>query len=266
MAKPPPGAFQGFHRFKLGKTPARRGAVKFKLSAYLVKHKLPTPPKMFGHQGLIGSKKWGLFANDLYHDCVWAGAAHETMLWNKEAHRPVKFTDKNVLKAYAAVTGFSPKDPTTDRGTDIQHAASYRRKTGVLDARGKRHKIHAYLALKPGDVDLLAIAMYLFSAVGIGLRLPERAMKQFAAGKPWDVVPGRHRTGGHYVSGVGRDIKGNFVVVTWGRLQVMTPRFYKKYCDEAIAYISEEMLVPPRDTTLEGLDLAQLAADLKGLK
>lgn len=264
MAKPPPGAFQGFHRFKLGKTPARRGAVKFKLSTYLVKHQLPTPPKMFGHQGLIG-KKWGLFANQRHHDCVWAGAAHETILWNKEAHRTVKFNDKNVLKAYAAVTGFNPKKPDTDRGTDIQHAASYRRKTGVLDDKGKRHKIRAYLALKPGDVELLAIAMYLFSAVGIGLRLPESAMKQFAAGKPWDVVPGRHRSGGHYVSGVGRDIKGNFVVVTWGRLQLMTPRFYKKYCDEAISYISEEMLVPPWNTTLEGLDLSQLNTDLKGL-
>lgn len=266
MAKPPPGAFQGYHRFKLGKTPARRGAVKFKLKTYLVKHQMPMPPKEFGHQGLIGTKSWGLFSNERYHDCVWAGAAHETMLWNKEAHRTVKFSDKNVLKDYAAVTGFNPKDPSTDRGTDIQHAASYRRKTGVRDAKGKRHKLRAYLALKPGDDDLLAIAIYLFSAVGIGLRLPESAMKQFAAGKPWDVVRGRHRTGGHYVSGVGRDIEGNFVVVTWGRLQRMTPRFYRRYCDEAIAYISEEMLVPPWSTTLEGLALSQLDADLKGLK
>ena len=57
MAKPPPGAFQGFHRFKLGKKPARRGSVKFKLKTYLVKHQMPTPPKEFGHQSLIGSKK-----------------------------------------------------------------------------------------------------------------------------------------------------------------------------------------------------------------
>src|SRR5262249_46931606 len=154
-------------------------------------------------------------------------------------------------KAYAAVTGFNPKDPTTDLGTDIQHAASYRRKTGVLDTKGKRHKIRAYLALKPGDVDLLAIATYLFSAVGIGLKLPETSMKQLAYGRRWDVVPGKHHFGGHYVSGVGRDIKGNFVVVTWGRLQLMTPRFFKKYCDEAIAYVSKEMLVKNR--TLEGL-------------
>jgi hypothetical protein len=32
---------------------------------------------------------WGMLGNDHYGDCVWAGAAHETMLWNKEAARNV---------------------------------------------------------------------------------------------------------------------------------------------------------------------------------
>ena len=108
-----------------------------------------------------------MFANDRYGDCVWAGAAHETMLWT-EAMQTAAFNDKNVLSDYSAVTGFDPASPkATDNGTDMQEAASYRRKTGVLDAKGKRHKVLAYLALRPGDIDQLALAMYLFSAVGI---------------------------------------------------------------------------------------------------
>jgi hypothetical protein len=71
---------------KLGKKPARPGAVKFKFANFLVKPKLPTPPKVFGHEGLIGAN-WEVRGNDHYGDCVWAGAAHETMLWNKEAAR-----------------------------------------------------------------------------------------------------------------------------------------------------------------------------------
>ena len=59
--------------FKLGKKPARPGAVKFKLANYLVKLKLPTPPQVFGHEGLIGAN-WGMLGNDHYGDCVWAGA------------------------------------------------------------------------------------------------------------------------------------------------------------------------------------------------
>jgi hypothetical protein len=93
---------------KLGKKPARPGAVKFKLANYLDKAKLPTPPKMFGHQGLIGAN-WEMLGNDHYGDCVWAGAAHETMLWNKEAGRIIAFNDQSVLKDYSAVTGFNPK-------------------------------------------------------------------------------------------------------------------------------------------------------------
>jgi hypothetical protein len=131
---------------KLGKKPARPGAVKFKLANYLEKLKLPTPPKVFGHEGLIGAN-WEMLGNDQYGDCVWAGAAHETMLWNKEAARTVTFNNQSVLKDYSAVTGFNPNDPNTDQGTDMQVAASYRRKTGVRDAAGKRHKVIAYLAL-----------------------------------------------------------------------------------------------------------------------
>ena len=131
---------------KLGKKPARPGAVKLKLAKYLVKPKLPTPPKVFGHEALIGPN-WEMLGNDQYGDCVWAGAAHETMLWNKEAARAVTFNNQSVLKDYSAVTGFNPNDPNTDQGTDMQVAASYRRKTGVLDANGKRHKVIAYLAL-----------------------------------------------------------------------------------------------------------------------
>jgi hypothetical protein len=148
----------------------------------------------------------------------------------------------------------------------MQVAASYRRKTGVLDSHGKRHKVKAYLALSVGDVDQLMLAMYLFGAIGIGLKFPDSAMTQFQAGKPWDVVPGPAPKEGHYVPGVGRDAKGNIIVVTWGKLQLMTPRFFKKYNDEVVAYISEEMLVPPTEVSLEGLNLAQLTADLGKLK
>jgi hypothetical protein len=262
MAKKAAVAPEAF-KFKLGKKPARRGAFKFKLAKYLVKPEMPTPPKVFGHQTLV--KAWGILGNEDFGDCVWAGAAHETMLWNKEANKTAKFNDDSVLKDYSKVTGFKKDDPNTDQGTDMQVAASYRRKTGVRDANGKRHKVKAYLALSPGNVDQLMLAMYLFGAVGIGFKFPDSAMTQFEAGKPWDVAPGPAPTDGHYVPGLGRDSKGNIIVVTWGKLQLMTPKFYKKYCDEVVAYVSEEMLVPPTQVTLEGFKLDQLVKDLNAL-
>ena len=262
MAKPK-NADVPYPKLKLGKTKARPGAVKFKLAKYVVKAELPTPPKVFGDQDLV-TGSWGMLGNDDYGDCVWAGAAHETMLWNKEANSVVAFQTKGVLSDYSKVTGFDPKDAEdTDNGTDMQVAASYRRKTGVKDANGKRHKVAAYLALKPGDYNQLVLAMYLFGAVGIGIQFPESAMKQFDQGKPWSVVPGPKPKDGHYIPGFGRDKKGNIIVVTWGKLQLMTPGFYRRYCDEVVAYISTEALT--NGASRNGVKIDQLKADLKAI-
>jgi hypothetical protein len=252
--------------FKLGKKPARPWAApgtKFRLASYLSgPQSLPAVPAAFGHQHLVA--QWGMLANDRYGDCVFAGAAHETMLYNKEAGKTVLFNDANVLSDYSKVTGFDPRDPATDRGTDIQDAAAYRRKTGIVDAAGKRHAIAAYLALDPGNVEHLLLAAYLFSAVGIGLNLPASALDQARQGQVWDVVAESANIGGHYVPLVGRLALGTLVAVSWGKAQFMTPRFFQTFCDEAVAYVSTEDLV--RQKSPEGFSYSDLLRDLAVLQ
>ncbi len=245
----------------LGKTKARSGAMTFKLSDYINKKALPKPPAQFGHEALIPAT-WGMLGNDAYGDCVWAGAAHETMMWNAEAGRKVAFTDKSVLSDYSAVTGFNPKKPNTDQGTDMVVAASYRRKTGIVDAAGKRHQVAAYLSIKPGDLNEHLIAVWLFGAIGIGIEFPSSAMDQFNAGKPWDVVSRSKIEGGHYIPLVAR--RANLECVTWGKVQQMTSAFFAKYNDESVAYVSLEALT--NNKSPEGFDAAALQADLAALK
>ena len=244
---------------KLGKRAPRAGAIRFMLANYIDKSTLPIPPDVFGHEGMISN--WGMLGNDSYGDCVWAGAAHETMLWNQEAGNTVAFTDRSVLSDYAAATGFNPSDSNTDQGTDVASAAAYRRKTGIVDATGKRHTVAAYLAIKTGDIDELKIAMYLFGAVGVGIEFPTSAMDQFNKGQPWDPVTGATIDGGHYIPMVA--FRGNFVCITWSKLQPITSRFLTTYCDEAIAYVSSEMLI--NNKSPEGFDSATLLADLTSL-
>lgn len=241
--------------FKLGKLPARPGAIKLKLTDYL---SLPTAP----NKEIAVNLNWQMLGNDTVGDCVFAGAGHETMLLNNEAGKAVFFSDQSVLSDYSAVTGYNPNDPNSDQGTDMQVAASYRKKTGVIDSNGIRHKVGAYLALRVSDKAQLKQAVYLFAAVGIGFRFPRSAMSQFNAGKPWAVVSRSPIEGGHYVPAIGYDSKYIYVV-TWGRLQKMTWGFYAKYNDESIAYLSEEFLTAGK--SLEGFNLAQLQADLAGL-
>jgi hypothetical protein len=244
--------------FKLGKLPARPNAVSLKLSTDLPT--LPAVPKAFGHQDLE-TGPWGMLGNDAYGDCVWAGAAHETILWNLERKFPVTFTDTSVLSDYSKVTGFNPKNPSTDQGTDMQVAAKFRQKTGVRDSIGARHKIMAYVALE--GLDEIAAAAYLFGAAGIGIQFPASAMTQFNNGNPWSVVKGSSIEGGHYVPIIGRLANGHYLVVTWGKVQEVLPSFLTKYVDEAIAYVSAETLTAGKSP--EGFDVAALMADLKAL-
>ncbi|WP_433568071.1 hypothetical protein ACQP1O_43285 (plasmid) [Nocardia sp. CA-151230] len=244
---------------KLGKLPARINATQLKLGTYLDSAVLPKIPVEFGHERAIAD--YQMLGNDEVGDCVWAGAAHETMIWGREANTTIEFNTEAVESDYSAVTGYNPADPSTDQGTDMQVAASYRRRIGVVDSAGNRHRVGAYVALTPGNPDELAAAAYIFGAVGIGLRVPAYAEDEFNAGKPWDVRHGNATiVGGHYVPVVGRRA-GNFCVVTWGRVQEMTTAFYRRYCDEALCYLSTEMLTS--GVSPEGFNLAQLQADLR---
>jgi hypothetical protein len=253
-------------RHHLGKRAARHGAIKMQLGAYLTPSELPKPSPVFGHYGRGVGLPWGMLGNDKCGCCVWAGAAHETMVWTHKSGGgiPAMFSENSVLADYSAQTGYNPADPNTDTGTDMQAAASYRRRVGVLDAAGARHRVQAYAALRRGDAAQLALAAYLFGAVGVGLQLPSYAEQRFDAWRPW--VP-EHAdngiAGGHYVSVVGRNSAGDFLVVTWGRLHAMSPAFYSTYSDEAVAFLTAENLT--NNVSPEGLNVAQLREDLAAL-
>jgi len=245
---------------KLGKKPATPDARDLKMSAYLDTATLPTPPASFGLEKLV--KVWSMLGNDQYGDCVWAGAAHETLLWDAIGHHDVAFSDQAVLSDYSACTGFNPDDPNTDQGTDMRVAASYRRKTGIVDSSGHRHKIGAYLSLAPGNLAHIELAAYLFAATGLGIQFPGSAMDQFNAGKPWDYVPHSTIEGGHYIPIVGKD-NSYLYCVTWGKVQPMTFRFFAHYADEAFGYISNEDLVNGKSPA--GFNVTQLKKDLAAL-
>lgn len=248
-------------RFPLGKTPARTDAVKLKLAKYINLAALPKPPSSFGHTNLLRGSQ-GMLGNDEYGCCVWSGGAHETMLWNAEAGVPVKFTANGVLSDYSADTGFKKGDPSTDRGTDMQQAASYRQKIGIVDAAGKRHKIGAYLALETGNLNEMLVASWLFGSTGVGLSLQEAQQEQFQNGHVWDVVPGSPDDGGHYVP-IMAVHDSLLVFSTWATFQLATDRLYEQRSDEALVYLSDERL--KGGESIDGFKRAALLDDLAQL-
>jgi hypothetical protein len=230
-------------RNRTGLLLAERSAtpIAFKFSRYFNSAALPSPPPVFGHEALM-TQNWEMLANDRYGDCFWAGIAHQFMLWQREggAIKPSLFTAQDVLDDYSAATGFNPTNESSDRGTDPSLGFKYVRDIGVRDARNLRHMIDTYVAV---NFDNLALASWLLGSCGVGVNCPNDIEEQFDSGQPWDIAPGQHATGdGHYVPCVGRNSHGNFVFVTWGRLQAATPKWVETYLDQAVAAFTNEML------------------------
>lgn len=226
---------------------------------------LPAHPRVFGHEGLV--KTWGMLGNDKCGDCTVAGADHETMLWHAESFGPdpryaLQITEANAVSDYSAITGFDPNDSSTDNGAVVRDVLKYRKRVGIVDGHGQRHRIEGYAALEPGNWEHLLEAVYLFGAVGIGFQVPSSAMDQFDAGRPWSVVssPGSIE-GGHYVPLVAW--RGNLIAITWGKPQPMTRGFFEKYSDEAWALLDDELL--QQGHSPEGFNLQQLIADIRRL-
>lgn len=257
---------------KLGKNPATTDDRDFKLAKYVdLATVLPKIPSTFGHEAGVAYPMCGNGPDDSVRpgfegagDCVFAGADHETQTWRHAAGLPAAtFNGATAIHDYSAVTGYIIGDDSTDRGTDVRDALNYRRKTGVVDAHGTRHKITAYLSLDPGNVDHLYAAMWLFECVGIGINFPQSAMDQFNENKPWSVVKGSPSDGGHYIPLVAK--RKTLEVVTWGKVQEMTLSFFKVNCDEAYAILSPESIANASKKSAEGFDLKALQADLAAL-
>jgi hypothetical protein len=258
--------------FKLGKLPAVDKPTDLLLSNYLLPEAATiSPPTYIGFIHVFGGQ-WAMLGNDQWGDCVFAGADHETQLlnWigygaNRLVRTPqVQFSTNDALSDYSAVTGFNPNDPSSDKGTYTQDALDYRRKTGLLDATGARHKIAAYAKLTPGDPVLARQGLFAGEVLGIGINFPSTAMDQFNSGQPWTYVRGASIEGGHYIPVIAAE-PGWLYVVTWGQTIKMSDEFYHHYCDESYMILSAEGLFRRRQTTYSGLNWAQLEADAGAL-
>jgi hypothetical protein len=242
-------------KFKYGKMPARPGSMKLLLRDYLNKAELPPVPKKFGDLKAWSAMQWGMLANDTVGDCVIAGFAHQVKMWAATGGASVNFTDSQVLGIYSEITGYDPTDPSTDQGTDMVEACQYWKDNGFIG-----HQILGFVEVRPQNI---AEAAFLFGSIGIGLQMTASQQDQFDHSEPWDVVKGSTVEGGHYVPIIGRNSIGNFLCVTWGRLQAITPRFIEAACDEVVCQVAQDWLNVQQTVTPRGLHLADLLNDMK---
>lgn len=202
---------------------------------------LPTAPRRFGFGTYYTD--WGALGNDQVGDCVVAGAAHETMVWNKVVGHPVTFTDDDVINDYSAVTGYVRGNPATDRGTDVSQMMDYRRTVGVRAADGSRHRIELAVRAPIGDWTTFTSCVYTFGAVGVGFRVTDDCIREFRAGKAWTDTGNRWYEGGHYGVAVG-SLGSSYEIslISWGRRQRATRGWFEAYVDELWVPLSRDVL------------------------
>lgn len=210
----------------LGKLPPHtdeQAHPRLKLADYLTTGYTGTVPTTVDYAGNVTA--WPMARNDALGDCTAADACHGIQVWTTYGQgKTVTCTDSDVVAFYSGSTGYNPADPSTDQGGNMQDVCNYFVKTGMAG-----HRIAAFFQVDPAHADQLRAALWLFGGVSVGFPFPASAMTQFDAGKPWDVVRGATIEGGHDVLLVGMTTGGNYRVVTWGKVQDVTPAFWAKY-------------------------------------
>jgi hypothetical protein len=219
---------------------------------------LPKPPSLIDYVTRVAA--WPMYGNDRWGDCVWAMIAHSIEAATAYGQsQTVQVSEVDVLAAYSAVTGFDssagePGSNPTDQGTVIQDALNYWRRIGVAG-----HKILAFAQVDHTDPDEVDTALWMFGHLQVGIAFPASAMDQFNRGGSWDVVDDDGGNEGGHAIGlglarrtpaqtalprrpvlIGRNDRGNYEVLTWGKVQEMTPAFFAKYVEECWAVMTPE--------------------------
>jgi hypothetical protein len=201
----------------------------------------------------------GMLGNDDWGDCVFAGGYHAVDVFEFDGQAvTTAFTAAQALADYSTVTGFNPKNPSTDQGATLQEGLEFWQKTGFGG-----YKIDAFAQISNANLALVQACIAFFGVVYAGLNVPSSAMTQFNAGQPWSVVARSQIEGGHCVPLIGYDAS-SFTCITWAKTQQMTTQFYQRYFDETWVPISTDWM-RKSGTTPSGLDTATANAQFQSL-
>jgi hypothetical protein len=208
---------------------------------------------------------WPMYLNDSLGDCTIAAMGHMYGAWTWYASSAEGlFADSEIQAAYSRAGGYVPGDPSTDNGCVMQDVLADQASRGMTDAKGRAHKVAAYAAFgNPADEDLLGQVLDIFGSVYVGVNVQQQMETEFADGRPWTWDPAAPEIGGHAICLQRRMGSGDAPLeyVTWGALQPATTGFQAGAADEAWAVVTADW-VRANGTTIEGMDLQQLLADM----
>ena len=248
-------------KLKLGKRPAVKPAGLSHLSTYTTG--FPKPPATFGTLSVLQAIPWRMDGNDALGDCVIAGVDHIIARENAIEHTNDARPDLAIIESQYRY--FSPNDTGCVMADVLQ---AWRSKGLFHGMPAGPNRISQYAPFNYANkTELMQVIAYLGNAY-LGIACPQSARQQFAMQEqngglvPWTVVNGSPIVDGHCIVAVGYNSEG-LICVTWGGVVLATWAFVTKYCDEAWAILTHEIVEHGADTF--GLKTAALHADLDAL-
>lgn len=237
-----------------GKLPPKRDPRTLRLASYVTTRGLPAPPPKRTWEDKVTSLP--MHDNDRIGDCTVASQAYIIQTWTAQNGNEVKVSTAAVRANYAAVTGFTPDDPMTDRGAAMLDMLNYWRKNG-LDGR----RIVAFMKINWRNSTEIKLALNEFGPLYVGAGLPKTTARSGDWTSPavlsGDAQP--YSRGGHAMCLAAYDASW-LTFLTWGRRQRASWRWVWDYVDEVYAIVSDDWFTNGRSPM--GLDKARLTSDL----
>jgi hypothetical protein len=231
----------------------------------LSRHGLPPVPLTTDVDRASAVQSWPMYLNDQLGDCTIAAIGHMYGAWTQYASSTeALFTDDEIQAVYSRVGGYVPGDPGTDNGCVMQDVLADQQSSGITDQAGNLHQVAGFAAFgNPADEELLGQVLDVFGTVYVGINVQQVIEQEFADQQPWTWDPTAQVIGGHAICLQRRLGSGDAPLeyVTWGALQPATANFQANAAEEAWAVVTHDWL-QANGTTVEGLDLQQLLADM----
>jgi hypothetical protein len=232
----------------------------------LSRHGLPPVPLTTDVDRASAVQSWPMYLNDQLGDCTIAAIGHMYGAWTAYAGAgEALFTDDQIQSVYSRVGGYVPGDPDTDQGCVMQDVLADQQANGIPDQNGHLHQVAGYAAFgNPADEELLGQVLDVFGTVYVGINVQQQMETEFADQQPWTWDADGQSIGGHAICLQRRLGSGGAPLeyVTWGALQPATTGFQAGASEEAWAVVTRDWL-QANGTTVEGLDLQQLLADMQ---
>lgn len=231
---------------------------------------LPAPPSEANWYADV--QEWLELGNERVSNCVEAAAFH-VILQQRSYLRPGDATlptEEEAIASYAAITGYSPADPKSDKGSFVlgqEGLMQYWTTQGLL-VGGARDRATAYMQVRHRNPVELRQAIHTFGAVMVGIHLPKSVVSGDGPPYLWDDPRGPSQ-GRHEILLVGYRVLENgyctYDLVSWGRLLRCTEAFLLSTADEAVCVFDEASL-DARGINAAGINRQILLADMQALR